>query len=348
MKMKEDKVLKDWKNDETGMDKKFARRIVWRTRLSLGLTVLRTLFVILFLYILYIIPVSIYYHASGKEAEFDRLVTTLVETRHPAISVDKSSVGNTEINPLLTQHTTLAIYKKIGDWEVIVGEVTARKMLFGKVSYTIDFNQKYLNLDNGNSFAVSPDLLGEKLVDSQGDTTKNQIREQLNMVEDGFVAQIQFSTKESMSPEGMREVLEDYDVNIQQMPVYGGELTEVESPSGKAGQFTFVPSLMLTPALRFGENSRSFSSDGSLSTGDSLDDAIDQFIENMDWLIETGNYRDRDLDKQRLEYMKENGVKVFGATVTGPVREVEKLIEEDSFHQFYLGGIEVWNWHSVQ
>ena len=42
-------------------------------------------------------------------------------------------------------------------------------------------------------------------------------------------------------------------------------------------------------------------------------------------------YNGVDEDKQRLAYLKKNGVQVYGATVTGPVRELEKLKEESEF-----------------
>ncbi|WP_236707957.1 anti sigma factor C-terminal domain-containing protein [Brevibacillus choshinensis] len=46
----------------------------------------------------------------------------------------------------------------------------------------------------------------------------------------------------------------------------------------------------------------------------------------------------------RLDYLKKNGVMVYGAVVTGPVRELEKLRQNPLFHDLKLGRLEVWNW----
>ncbi|MFD1039951.1 anti sigma factor C-terminal domain-containing protein [Virgibacillus byunsanensis] len=345
--MKNDDVLTEWdeKNEEQ-VDKKSAKKLVWRTRLSISLTVLRTLFIIGFLYLLYIIPVSVYYDMSGKEAEFNRLVSTLVETHHPGLFVEKFGLENeAEISPLLTESTSLTLYRNVGDWEVVIGEVTANKRLFGKVNYTFHFDDKYLYDNNYTfSYAVAPDLLGESFIHDESEPDSS-VKSQLEKIEDGFVAQAHFSTKESMDPEELREMLADYDVKIYQMPVFGGETTAVDVGKGKAGQFTFVPSLMLSPFTEYNDKNGPRASYESLTSESALNDAVDQFYKDIDWLIEHGNYSGRDIDEKRLEYLKGEGIQVYGAMVTGPIREIERLQEEELFHQFYIGGIEVWNWN---
>ncbi|PAV31004.1 hypothetical protein CIL05_04655 [Virgibacillus profundi] len=346
--MKKDDVLTEWNEKEVKVDKKSARKLVWKTRLSITYTVIRVLFIIFFLYLLYIIPVSVFYDMSGKQAEFDRLVTTIVETRNPGIAVDKLDFRRAEINPFLTQETSLTLYRNIGEWEVVVGEVTAKKTLFGEVKINLDFDRRYLNESNTQSYAVAPDLLGETYTENNGHSS-NLTLSQLEKMNDGFVAQIQFSTIKSMTPEELINILSDYDVQVYQMPIYGGELTDSEVSNymgyGRAGQFTFVSSLMLRPFIEYDEKNRQSSSIGTLSGEGSIDEAESQFYQDMEWLIENGNYQDKELDKARLAYIKENGMQVYGATVTGPIREVERLMDEELFHQFHLGGVEIWNWY---
>ncbi|MED4582947.1 anti sigma factor C-terminal domain-containing protein [Brevibacillus choshinensis] len=45
-----------------------------------------------------------------------------------------------------------------------------------------------------------------------------------------------------------------------------------------------------------------------------------------------------------MDYLKKNDVMVYGAVVTGPVRELEKLRQNPFFLDCKLGRIEVWNW----
>ncbi|MDL4839657.1 anti sigma factor C-terminal domain-containing protein [Aquibacillus rhizosphaerae] len=339
--MKKDDVLSEWNESEEQTDEKSAKKLVWRTRLSISFTVVRMLLLIFLLYVIYMIPISIYYEMSGKSAEFDRLVTTLVETRHPGIAVEKSGSNEAEINPFLTQHTSINLYRQVGDWQVVVGEVTAKKWVFGQINYTVDLDKKFLNNDN-TTFVVAPDLLGNTF--TEYDSGVMTLAEQLGKIDDGYVVQANFSTKESMTPEELRDIISKYDVTIQQMPVYGGELTEFETSYSKAGQFTFIPSLMLRPYTQYGDENRLSSWFHSLNEQEGLSEAVEKFYDDIAWLIDKGSYQEKDIDQKRLDYINENGLNVYGATVTGPIREIERLEEEVMFHQFELGGIEVWKW----
>ncbi|SDJ65663.1 anti sigma factor C-terminal domain-containing protein [Sediminibacillus albus] len=342
--MKKDDVLSDWNEENEQIDQKNARKLVWRTRISIGFTVIRTLLLVLLLYLLYVIPMQVYYDMSGKQAGFDRMVTTLVETRNPGITVDKSGAGQSaSINPLLTQKTTQTVYRRVGDWEVAAGKITAKKRLFGKLHYTLDLKEKYLNDDFVSSFAIAPDLLGEDSL-AEDAPTGFSLSEQLNKIEDGYVAQVKFAAKQGMAPGELIDLLADYNVEIYQMAVYGGEITEINMPFSRAGQFTFASTLLLRPATEYDDKNRHSSSYLSLTTKESLAAAEKQFFEDLEWLIENGNYPDKKIDEQRLDYLNQHGIQVFGATVTGPVREIERLEEKELLHQFQLGGIEVWKW----
>ncbi|MGG3509427.1 anti sigma factor C-terminal domain-containing protein [Paenibacillus lautus] len=80
----------------------------------------------------------------------------------------------------------------------------------------------------------------------------------------------------------------------------------------------------------------------SLDAG--ITDHEQQLIADVEWMTNNIKYNGVDDDKHRLAYLKKNGVQVYGGTVTGPVRELEKLKEEQEFWEFRLGRIEVWNW----
>lgn len=67
-------------------------------------------------------------------------------------------------------------------------------------------------------------------------------------------------------------------------------------------------------------------------------------MSDLEWMTTHIKYNGVDIDKKRLAYLKKHGVQVYGATVTGPVRELEKLQEQPEFRDFRLGLIEVWNW----
>lgn len=339
----EKKVLAEWEDGEAVLDKKTAKRLVWRTRLSIIFTVIRTLLAIFLLYTVYMIAMLMFYNFSGKEAAFDRFVTTVIETRYPGISVDKSSLQNTQITPFLTQKTNLTLYSQVGDWEAVLGDVAAKKTLFGKLELDINFDKKYLNDTIHDVYALPSDLLGKEEKATQEEPW---VAEQLRNISDGYVAQLQFSTRESMEPEELLEILEAYDVNVLEMPVHAGELTGAVEDVGyeSAGNILFISPLKLRPGVEYDKKNLLSVTYSSLSGAGGLEEALKQLPKDLEWLVEHGGYYEAEYDRQRLEYIKENPIRVFGAIVTGPIREIEKLAEDERFHQFHIGGIEVWNW----
>lgn len=146
-----------------------------------------------------------------------------------------------------------------------------------------------------------------------------------------------------MSPAALLKLLEKYDVNVLQMPVYAGEIKEYDIIHAGSNHLTFINSLLLEPKTVYDDKNR-LSFYTTLLNKESLEPSIDQFCKDIEWLVGKGDYYSEDIDRKRLDYIRENGMKVFGATVTGPIREIEKLLKEEQFHQYKLGGIEVWNW----
>ncbi|MCT2534806.1 anti-sigma factor [Aquibacillus koreensis] len=343
--MDKDDVLNEWTEEENKVDKKSAKKLVWRTRISITFTVIRTLLAILLLYIVYMIPTSIYYDTSGKADEFNRVVTTMVELRYPGIAVDLHETWHAaEITPFLTQKTTLPIYRQVGEWKVAVGEVTASKsILFGKINYSVDLDNKYI--DEGEmGFALSSYALHDKPATPPSNPNPSPLFDQLEKIDDGHVAQVSFSTRERMEPEQLRKIISKYDVEIHQMPIYAGELKAFNVGMSSSGSLTWVDGLLLRPFIEYDDKNRWSSKNHALTRQEDLAHAVDQFYQDLEWLIEHGDYYDKETDEKRLSYLKENELAVYGATVTGPIREIERLKEEEMFYEFNLGGIEVWNW----
>ena len=46
----------------------------------------------------------------------------------------------------------------------------------------------------------------------------------------------------------------------------------------------------------------------------------------------------------RIDYVKEHGVNIYGAVVTGPSKEILKLREEPWVSAVYVGEVKLWNW----
>jgi hypothetical protein len=322
------------------MDTKVMNRMTWPIRVKHALS---AAFMVFLIYGMYYSAVYIYHEQSGLNDKFLRSVMTTVELHESGLMVDKRGLSSVEVTPFLTQKKTLNVYKDVGEWQVIVGELHAKKRLGGELTYAIEERGPYLNGDERNPFYLQSALLeGRKFTDS---SHPNGVMNQLEKLEDGNVAELFFSLRTLKSPEEVLELLSDYDVKATSMAVFAGELKEFKLgnySSSSAGHT--IPHLTLRPKVQFSDNHFLSSWHTFFSLDAGITDHEQQLIADVEWMTNNIKYNGVDDDKHRLAYLKKNGVQVYGATVTGPVRELEKLKEEQEFWEFRLGRIEVWNW----
>ncbi|UNK16983.1 anti-sigma factor C-terminal domain-containing protein [Paenibacillus sp. N3/727] len=265
------------------------------------------------------------------------------------MKVEKPANPTIEVTPFLTQKTTLKLYRDVGKWQVITGEIRAEQSLSGKLIYSIVNTGAYLNKDSQAAFILPSSIMFDK-------TMKDRSRqegdlEQLGKIEDGNVAELSFSINTLMSPEQLMEMLDSYDIAVTGMPVYAGELKDFDTPHTVGGGTDYyVPHLTLRPMSVFEENNRLTMWQLYFSAEDKgrMSEHIDYMMSDLKWMTSNIRYYGVDQDKQRLAYLQKEGVQVYGATVTGPVRELEKLKEQPEFREFRLGRIEVWNWEERQ
>ncbi|MBT2763281.1 anti sigma factor C-terminal domain-containing protein [Paenibacillus sp. ISL-20] len=317
--------------------------MTWRTRVKKFINALLAALMVFLIYGMYYSAVHIYHDKSGLNNKFLRSVMTMVELHESGLIVDKRSSSLVEVTPFLTQKKTLNVYKDVGEWQLIVGELHAKKGLWGELTYSIEEQGPYLNRDERNPFYLHSALLeGGKIKDSPH---PNDAMNQLEKLEDGNVVELFFSLRTLKSPEQVLELLSGYDVRATNMAVYAGELKEFKPGNySSSGSDHVIPHLTLRPKVQFGDNHSLSSWHTFFSLDAGITDHVQQLIADVEWMTNNIKYNGVDEDTKRLAYLKKNGVQVYGATVTGPVRELEKLKEEQGFWGFRLGRIEVWNW----
>lgn len=317
--------------------------MTWRTRVKQIINALLAALMVFFIYAVYYSAVSLYHDKSGLNDKFLRSVMTMVELHESGLMVDKRGSSLVEVTPFLTQKKTLKVYRNVGEWQVIVGELHAKKGIWGDLTYSIDEAGPYLNRDERNPFVLHSALIDDgKIKESQH---PNDAMDRLGKLEDGNVAELFFSLRTLRSPEEVLELLSDYDVRATNMAVYAGELKEFKLGNYSAsGPDYVIPHLTLRPRILFGDHHSLSAWHTFFSLDAGITDDVQHLITDVEWMIGNIKYNGVDDDKHRLAYLKKNGVQVYGATVTGPVRELEKLKERPEFREFRLGRIEVWNW----
>lgn len=324
--------------------KKF-NRMIWRTRMNKLRNAASAVILLFLLYTVYISVIHIYFNTSGVNGTFIRSIITMVELHENGVRVERPASSTIEVTPFLTQKATLKLYRNVGNWQVMTGEIRAKKSVFGELTYSIENMRTYLNQDSHTAFILPASIMFDKPIKH----TQRQVGdlEQLSKIEDGNVAELSFSINAFMSPEHLMGLLSQYNVVVTGMPVYAGELKAFDtSHSVVGGTDYYVPYLNLRPTSGYDDNNELSSWQLYFAAADkgTMSEHVKNMMSELEWMTTNIQYNGVNQDKERLAYLLNNEVQVYGATVTGPVRELEKLKEQTEFREFRLGRIEVWNW----
>ncbi|MNC63395.1 putative anti-sigma-M factor YhdL [compost metagenome] len=129
------------------------------------------------------------------------------------------------------------------------------------------------------------------------------------------------------------------------MSIYAGELKELDISYSRSGMYDYMtPHLTLKPLTLFGETGSSWYAYFAPDEAEQMQEQVQAMMSDLEWMTSNLSYNNVDLDKRRLAYLKKNGVQVYGAVVTGPVRELQKISENPEFRHVHLNRVEIWNW----
>ncbi|MGF9695960.1 anti sigma factor C-terminal domain-containing protein [Paenibacillus sp. MABNR03] len=320
------------------------RRMVWKTRWKFFLNAGGALFLVFLVYHIYVSALHIYFDQSKVRNHFMRSIISVVEMHGDGLRVEKRiSAEPFEVTPFLTQKANLKIYRHVGSWEVITGEIQAKLSITGKFTYSITNTGAYMNGNKPGPFYLPYSLVDGK--SDYNDSEENSSLKRLAEIDDGHVAEMSLSLKNLASPDQLMKLLSDYDVAVTAMPIYSGEFTQPDASYSRAGMYDYnVPHLSLKPLYEFHENGARWFNYFIPDDAGQMQEQVEAMLTELKWMINHLEYNEAAKDKQRLAYLEENGVQVYGVVVTGPVRELEKLTKLAEFHHFQLSRVEVWNW----
>ncbi|KQY84047.1 hypothetical protein ASD24_09640 [Paenibacillus sp. Root52] len=302
------------------------------------------LFLVFIVYHIYVSSLHIYFDQSKVRNDFLRSIVSVVEMHGDGLRVEKPVHEAFEVSPFLTQKANLKIYRQVGSWEVITGEIEAELSISGKLSYTFTNTGAYMNGNSPGPFYLPYSLISDKPVEEDANDSMNLNR--LAKIDDGHVAELSLSVKNLISPEQLMKLLANYDVGVTAMSIYAGELKELDISYSRSGMYDYMtPHLTLKPLTLFGETGSSWYAYFAPDEAEQMQEQVQAMMSDLEWMTSNVQYNGSDVDQQRLAYLKKNGVQVYGAVVTGPVRELEKITKLPEFHQFQLNRVEIWNWN---
>ncbi|GED58545.1 anti-sigma factor [Brevibacillus formosus] len=165
---------------------------------------------------------------------------------------------------------------------------------------------------------------------------------------EGTVSQLAISFDRFLTYEEYYELVSRHVASSGQDTVWFAVDTGIETKESQEGQ------LMLGSGSVWGFAERELNYGGSILVNGEGDRRIATYLNEMKYLSEQEGLT-RDIGRsllfrsdpqitERYNYLQQNGVRIYGAVLTGPTKELLKLKAEKSITAAFLGKVDWWNW----
>ncbi|WP_342718493.1 anti-sigma factor [Bacillus paramycoides] len=276
---------------------------------------------------------SLYFYNMKKLVEVDEVPALALEATMPN---SRSAGGSTKIKPFFRTENEMNLFKTVGKKEFSIGTVTTRSFL-SSVAIT---NQPLANRAYSKKLSfVHPRI---KQDDHLKEISK-KIWNTLAKVHDGTVAEVAVSFDKSYTLQELESILYST-FEAQEMPPTplwyaldtGQERIDEEDfilhgreVIGFSEHINLPDNEAIRPKTKEGE----------------VIEMMRILSEHKKIVSEATQTHEKELNlDKRYDYVKDNGVKVYGIVITGPSKELLKLQNSPHVRYATLGDIEVWNW----
>ncbi|WP_415814370.1 anti-sigma factor [Mesobacillus thioparans] len=320
------------------------KKILFKYRFALTVKVIKVILATLFFFWLYMLIVSISYDALGLDKKHIFYSRVAMDWTQPNMQEEFGTIESAEITPFFTQKISYPVFKMVGKEPELVGTNKMAKRLIPMYSTNTTEFLKPKTESEYHFYLPEHPKTGNKLEANEDPAVWTK----LEKVHEGTVAELSFSTKEYMTPEEMMEFLEPYDLDVLWMPLYTGELKDYEESWWGSSDSLSVAPFGFTGGR---EANDGFNSQSKLSLDKKFTEENKKLmLRQMKNLLEdeSTSYRENFLGlthlEERYNYLMKEGFQVYGAVVTGPVKELLKLKENEQIQGASLGDMTYWNW----
>ncbi len=321
-------------------ESKIIRKAKWKARTHNALTALAIIFMVT---VFCSIATTVYFTSGkpNKMAIYRDVVRSTIAITEPNVQFQS---GGTRVNPFFTMDLDGELQKWIGSEHVITGNLNMR-FLLSKAS----FPERTSLIDDNISWPFRHPTSANPL---------NRDWSKLDKLPEGTVAEacISFndfySTDETLKKfkgKNMRPLWFAVDTgfdDVNARPSFIGfpyqplwhhdDMTVTNHKEEKIGLLNrTVSESAISPRIE-DYGSAEIRNDNFVKTLELLQ----KYTEIADRIAFGGGLR----IPERLEYLKNHGVKIYGIVVTGPSKEILKLREESWVAGIYLGEVRLWNW----
>lgn len=355
---KDSEILREEWSKDYGLDEKKQRRILLRARYKnrIGTAV----FLLLLMAVLSIAGSflsSLYFNWGGENSLLYRTQKTaslLTEFTFPNVTMpltfdphpnffSRAGWGHSsvEIKPYFVAMGNYALQKQVGKESKVIGHLNVNQ-LFSSVltrrQWADGSYQHYLYFYHPDQIKDLSDN-GRYLAAAAEDTWQA-----LDILPEGTVAEMAFSFREAYSISQVKAMLDEFDLDITWYALATGAEGKSRDPR--------APLSTNDGAWGIPDLSRNMLSQYSQVSDDDSSVREKYFVESMKFLVDNEKIARRIyqgdpqklLLKQRYQYIKDNGIQVYGVVVTGPTKELLRLQDLESVHSPALGDVGLWNW----
>lgn len=354
---KNSEALKEKWSEDCGLDEKKQRRILMRARYKNRIGTAG--FLLLLMAVLSIAGSflsSLYFNWGGENSRLYRTQKTaalLTEFTFPNVTMPLSFAphhffsragwghSSVEIKPYFVAMGNYALQKQVGKDSKVIGHLNVNQLFSSVLTRRQWADGSYQHY----FYFYYPDQLSDlsdngRYIAEAGE----DIWQALDILPEGTVAEMALSFREVYSIDQVKDMLDEFDLDITWYALATGtegtsrDHREPLSTNDGAWGMPDLPLHMLS------QNSTVSDEDIALRE--------EYFLESMKFLVANEKIARRVyqgnpqklLLEQRYQYIKDNGIQVYGVVVTGPTKELLKLQNLESVHSPALGDVGLWNW----
>ncbi|MHA7765112.1 anti-sigma factor [Bacillus atrophaeus] len=264
----------------------------------------------------------LYYGLGGKQStgnEFMETAAVTVALTMPNVLVDTSGLKSQV--KLFGMNTEFPLQKQIGTKTVAVGNERI-EMFYDKVKAP-SVNYYDLEANQSSHYFTHPSGLKEK--------TTSKAQETLKKLPEGTVSEVYLSYDRAYPSNDIYDKLSGYDVRFLWNAIET-EKNLKDTPYAEPLGFPGKDSKVLPTFESLGESDR-----------EQFINALEYMSKHKNWVHVISKRKDMNLDN-RVDYVEQHGVNVYGSVVTGPTKEIERLLKNKSVKAAKIGEVELWNW----
>jgi hypothetical protein len=320
------------------------KRAKWRSRLFVALMTLATLAVVILVLFGYMLSNSFFitrtFGPNVQEAQ--RVTADVIQFTKPGIS----ALNSRGKNNLFTWNVTITLSEHVGRGERAVGTFQD-DIIFTKLTGKFNWN----NGQHPTPFNFRYPGGGFPQGDGKGINPNGW--KTLEKLPDGTVSQLAVSFNHLMTHDEFFNLIKKYDVKTVWLAIDTGiekELSVRNQLLGTDMVFGYAPE-----AMNYGENGNAQSF--TIQENGEGERRAQTYINEIQYLLTHKKWTDALLAsvqidphlrgvtlENRLSYLQKNGVKLYGAVLTGPTKELLKLQGEEEVNAPFVGAVEWWNW----